>query len=176
MPYFSSAWNLPSGDLIGHACTPAHCLQRAEHLVLGDRVELQHVLGFRRRAGEREQQMLGRDELVLHAVGFGLGRIEHFRKLRRDARRRPAARLAANASAPPRRSVSSCATFAPIFSSTGRTMPPSSSQQRRQQMHRLNLRIPRLRRQLLRAGDGLLGLDRQFVESEWHEISSQSYS
>ena len=43
------------------------------------------------------------------------------------------------------------ATLAPIFSSTGRTMPSLSSQQRGQQMHRLNLRIPRLGGQLLRA-------------------------
>ena len=41
-------------------------------------------------------------------------------------------------------------------------------QQRGQQMHRLDLRIPSLGRQLLRAGHRFLGLDRQFVETEWH--------
>ena len=41
-------------------------------------------------------------------------------------------------------------------------------QERGQQMDRLDLRIPRLGGQLLRAGHGFLGFDRQFVESKWH--------
>ena len=86
-------------------------------------LSLQHVLGLRLRAGEREQQVLGRDELVLHLVGFRLGRVEHLAELAAEPRRRAAAGLAADASARPRRSVRSCATLTPIFSSTGRTMP-----------------------------------------------------
>ena len=39
-------------------------------------------------------------------------------------------------------------------------------QQRRQQVQRLDLRIPRLGRQLLRALHGFLGFDREFVETE----------
>ena len=33
MPYFSRAWNLSFGRLVGHACTAADRLQRAEQLV-----------------------------------------------------------------------------------------------------------------------------------------------
>ena len=36
-------------------------------------------------------------------------------------------------------------------------------------MQRLDLRIPSLGGQLLRAAHGLLGFDRQFVETEGHE-------
>ncbi len=40
-----------------------------------------------------------------------------------------------------------------------------------QEMHRLDLRIASLRGQLLRAGHGLLGLDREFVETEGHVVA-----
>src|SRR4051812_2367279 len=41
-------------------------------------------------------------------------------------------------------------------------------QERREQVHGLNLRVSSLARELLRALNGLLGFDRQFVESECH--------
>ena len=75
------------GRLVGHALRAPHRLHAPSILFFVDRVELQHVLRLRLRAGEREQQVLGRNEVVLHAVGFGLRGIEHFRKLIADARR-----------------------------------------------------------------------------------------
>ena len=65
-------------------------LQRLEHFLVGDGVELQDVLGLRVDLRQRQQQMLGRDELVLHRVGLALGGFEHLVQLAAELRRRAA--------------------------------------------------------------------------------------
>ena len=46
-------------------------------------LSLQDVLGLGVDLGQGQQQVLGRDELVLHRVGFALGGLEHLLQ-RRD--------------------------------------------------------------------------------------------
>ena len=73
MPYFSSAWNLASGLSSVTRAVPAHgsqCLQ--DKSCLPDAVQLQQTLGRRLDFGQRQQQVFGRDELVLHPIGFSL--------------------------------------------------------------------------------------------------------
>ena len=65
------------GVLVGHPGAAADGLQRGENLLLADGVELQDVAGLRVGLGQGQQQVLGRDELVLHVAGFALGRFEH---------------------------------------------------------------------------------------------------
>ena len=62
--------------------------RRLQHVLLGDGVELEDVLGLRVDLRQREQQMLGRDELVLHRVGFALGGFEHLGRAATRLRRR----------------------------------------------------------------------------------------
>ena len=50
-------------------------------------------------------------------------------------------------------------------------MPSSSAKQRGQQVQRLDLRIAMLGGQFLRALDGFLGFDGEFVESKCHDCS-----
>ncbi len=60
------AWNFSSGRLVGHAGAAADLLQGLEQFLLADGIELERILGLRFRASKSQQQMLGRDELVLH--------------------------------------------------------------------------------------------------------------
>ncbi len=74
------------GILVGDAGAAAHGLQGFEHRLLVDGIQLENVLGLRVDLRQREQQVLGRDELVLHRVGLFLGGFEHLgRLLRRSA-------------------------------------------------------------------------------------------
>ena len=81
------------GRLVGDAGRAADLLHRGEQLLLADGVELERVLGLRLGAGQREQQVLGRDELVLQLRRRRLGGVEHAAQVAAELRRRPAAGL-----------------------------------------------------------------------------------
>ena len=83
---------LALGRLIGHARAAADGLQHLEQFLVGDGVELQDVFGLRVDLRKRQQQVFGRDELVLHGVGFALGGFEHLVEFPANLRRRPARR------------------------------------------------------------------------------------
>ena len=57
----------------------------------------------------------------------------------------------------------------PIFSSTGATMPSLVLNQRRQQMQRHQLRIAVLGGEFVRALDGFLRFDCEFVPTDCHD-------
>ncbi len=93
------------GILIGHPGRAAHGLQGLEQAGFVDGVELENALGLRVDLGQGQQQMLGRDELVLHLRGKPAGPLRaSFAAPPTDPGRcRP--RLWAGAPARPRRSV-----------------------------------------------------------------------
>ena len=64
------------GILVGHPRLAADGLQPCQQFLLADRRELQHVLRLRRHLRQRQQQVVGRDKLVLHLVRFSGGRLE----------------------------------------------------------------------------------------------------
>ena len=64
------------GVLIGHPLAAADLLERLEDVLLGHPERAEQVLGLALDLGQAEQQVLDRDELVLHPVGFVLGRVE----------------------------------------------------------------------------------------------------
>ena len=155
---FLQGLKLAFRGLIGDAGRAAHGAERAEHRVLGDRVEREHILGLRLRAGERQQQVLRRDELVLHAVGLGLGGFEHFLQRGAGAGRRAAAGLGEVREL----GIHDGFQLAGVRPDLVEDRPDDAAflgQQRGEQVHRLNLRIARLGRKLLRTRDGFLSFD-----------------
>ncbi len=106
------------------------------------------------------------------AVGFGLGRFEHFRQAADQA----------PGGDPPLdfgKCFSSASTIVSSWPTIGADLlqqRPHDAlalvQQRGQQVQRLDLRIASVGGELLRALHGLLGFDRQFVESKCHELMS----
>ena len=79
------------GVLVIDAVVAAHGLQGLDDFVLADGIELQELPGLGIRFGQRQQQMLDRDELVFHHISFALCRFEHRGQVGRDLRRRAAA-------------------------------------------------------------------------------------
>ncbi len=77
----------PFRMLIGHATTPPHLLQGRQNVLFPHTIELQDVLGFGRNLGQSQQQMLCRDELVLHRVRFALGGLQHLPQFLAEIRR-----------------------------------------------------------------------------------------
>ena len=171
MPYFSSAWNLSFGVLIGHARAAADGLQGLEHFFFGDGVELAgrswpssrpspapaaNARSRRTRpsspsasawaASSTLRQLPARAAAATPPLDFGqmlqLG-LDDLLELRRR--------------------------LTPIFSSTGRTMPSSSSNSAASRCSGSICGLPALGGQLLRALHGFLGFDRQFVESKCHD-------
>ena len=65
------------GVLVGHPGAAADGLQGLQEFLLGDGVELQDAGGLGVDLGQGQQQVLGRDELVLHGVGLALGGLQH---------------------------------------------------------------------------------------------------
>jgi len=59
------------GILVGDPRLAPNRLEARKQLLLADGRELQHVLRLRRHLGERHQQMVGGDELILHLVRLG---------------------------------------------------------------------------------------------------------
>ncbi len=93
MPYFSRAWNLPSGFWSVTRWLPRTACSALRISFSVDGVELEDVLGLRVDLRQGQQQMFGRDELVLHRVGLALGRFQHADQLAARLRRRSAADL-----------------------------------------------------------------------------------
>ncbi len=78
---------LALGVLVGHALAAADGDERLEHAIVGDAVARQR-LGAGRAAGladQREQQVLGADELVLEAGQLALGLLQHAAQARGKA-------------------------------------------------------------------------------------------
>ena len=65
------------GVLVGHLLPPADRLKGRQHVGLLDAVELENPLGRIGRLHQGQQQVLGRDELILHRGGDRLGGVEH---------------------------------------------------------------------------------------------------
>ena len=129
------------GILRGDALAAAHLLDPREDLVA------RHGL-------EREEEVLGRDVVVLELAPLVVGAVEHPRERRRDVRlllRRPARSAARRASAPPRRAARASRRRAP-----GRAARAAGG--------RGDLGVAAPARELLRGGDRLLRLDGQPVE------------
>jgi hypothetical protein len=107
---------------------------------------------------EREQQVLGRHVVVLHA----LRRVERLVKQLRDLRRHVRLLLrAVDARLGGERRLRVRAQRVRVGYELARQL---LVEQRDEQMLRIELRIARAARKLLRCGDGLLALDRQLVE------------
>jgi hypothetical protein len=65
------------GVLAVHGGVAAHLLQSSEYVVLAGCVQPQDLLGIAGDVREREEQVLGRNVLILHAAGFAFGGAEH---------------------------------------------------------------------------------------------------
>ena len=74
------------GVLIGHLLAAADLLERLEHRLLGHPQRREQVLGLALDLGQAEQQMLDRDELVLHPAGFVAGLLEDAAEIGADRR------------------------------------------------------------------------------------------
>ena len=101
--------------------------------------------------------MLGRDELVLHRVGFALGGFEHLVQFRAQLRRRAAGDVGEMAQF----GLDDLVQLRAIDADLVQDRPDDAvlfGQQRGQQVQRIDLRIAAIGRQRLRAGHGLLGL------------------
>jgi hypothetical protein len=143
----------PLGVLARHALRAAHVLEPREQLVAGDDVE-------------REQQVLGRDVLVLELPHLVLGAVEHARERGADLRLlRPSAHdrqpldLA-------HRLLLDCASA--LVEERARQV---LAEQCEQQVVGRDLRVAAAARELLGGGDRLLRLERQTVEV--HQCSFQ---
>ena len=72
--------------LVDHLLGAAHRLERGQHVGLADAVQIEQPLRLLARLRERQQQMLGRDEGVLHLVGKLLRLFEHLHGRRSGGR------------------------------------------------------------------------------------------
>ena len=63
-------------SLICHPGAAADVAQHLQHFLVGNGIEFQDVFGLGIDFGKCKQQMLGRDELVFHGLGFALGGFE----------------------------------------------------------------------------------------------------
>ncbi len=111
--------------------------------------------------------MLGRDEFVFHGGAFALRRFEHLRELLRGLRRCAARRFRKAIQLGFDNRVELRAVDADFVQKWPRDAF-RLCQERGEQMKRINLRIASIGRDLLRSLDGLLGFDREFVESKCH--------
>src|SRR5262249_5570948 len=68
--------------LISDPLAPAHFLQGREHLLLADAERTQKRLGASLDLHQAQKQVLDRDILVLHPLGFSLRSVENLAKLR----------------------------------------------------------------------------------------------
>ncbi len=93
MPYCSSAWNLSSGFWSVTRAVPRTDLQRLQDILFAHAVQLQQALGGRLDLGQRQQQMFGRDEFILHPIGFSLGALQDLLQALPDWRTAPRPRL-----------------------------------------------------------------------------------
>ncbi len=161
---------LALGALVGHAGAAANGLERLEHGGLVDGVELEDVSGLGVDLGEGEQQVLGRGELVLHRVGLFLGGFEHLDGALAEAGHRPARGLGQVAEFGVEDALELAYVRADFFEDRADNAV-GFGHQRGQQVDRFDLRVAAIGGQFLRALDGLLGFDREFVEPDGHDPS-----
>ncbi len=153
--------------LVRNPRAAADRLQGLEHLLVRHGVQLEQALGLRIRAAQRQQQVLGGDELVLHGVGLALGSVQHAAQLGGDLRRRAATDLRQASHFGIDDAFQLPAIGAdPLQERADHAL--ALAQQGPQQVQGLDLRMAPLGGQRLRSRHGLLALDRQFVESEGH--------
>jgi hypothetical protein len=130
--------------LVGDAGRAADLLQRGEDFLFVEGIELERVLGLRLGPHERQQQVLGRDELVLHLGRRLRGGFEHLVQIAADARRMPAARLRQMRQLGRHHLPQLLVVDADLFEQRAHDAF-ALAQQRGEQMHRLHLRIPSVR-------------------------------
>ena len=174
MPYFFRALNFSSGFWSVTRALPRTDCRALSSVGFVDGVELEDVLGLRVDLRQGQQQMLGRDELVLHLA---------------SARRWAASSTCCSwlrdvrAGMPPDDlgqmpqfgvddPIRAAARLTPILSSIGPTTPSLSASRPASRCSGIDLRIAAIGGQLLCPLDGLLGFDRQFVEAKCHMKSS----
>ena len=154
------------GVLVGHAVAAAHLGERLEQLLVGGADAAQRLAGLAGMVGEREQQVLGRDVLVLQLAHLRLGVAQDLDELGRAA-----GRLGARGALELRQRVErlrrcvwrTAAGSTPSLRSTGTTMPAVLLEQDREQVLGHRLRVAALVGQPLRGLQRLLGLDRKTV-------------
>ena len=76
--------------LVGHPGLPRTSRSTLQHFLVGNGVEFQDVFGLGIDFRQSQKQMLGRDELVFHRLGFALGGFQNFVQFRTQLRRRSA--------------------------------------------------------------------------------------
>ena len=158
---------LAFGVLVGDARAAADRFERFENVLVADAVDLQQVLGRRVVLRQGQQQMLDRDELVLHRGRFLERRFEHRHELAIGLRLRAAAdlRLAVQLG------LHLLLQLRHVDADFFQDRPGHAVllvEQRRQQVQRVHLRMALVRGQRLGALDGFLRFDREFVEAEGH--------
>ena len=158
------------GILVGHAGTAADGLQPGHQFLLAHCRQLQDVFRLRRRLHEAQQQVVGRDKLVLHGVGLGRRRLEHLDQLLIRLWLRAAAHLRQVGHLRLDDPFEVATVDADLFQERPDDSLPLRDE-RVQEMHRGHLRIATIGGELHGGLHGLLGLDREFVESKWHGMS-----
>ena len=92
-PYFSSAWYLRLGILVGDALRAAHLREHFENPILRDAVLLEQTRAkwrCRPPTAIPSNRCSVLTKSSLRRVGFGLSRVGHFAQARRERRLRPA--------------------------------------------------------------------------------------
>ena len=172
LPYFSSAWNFASGFWSVTRCEPRTVGERLEHGVVGRAHRGERVArGIAFGLGQREQQVLGGDVVVLEVFGLFAGAVEHLGQRVRHARLRAAGDLGQLGDGGVRAVQQFLHADARAFEH-GQHDAFAVFQQRRKQMHGQDFRIAVL------SGSGRGGLDRllrfsgQFFPFECHNSTN----
>ena len=153
--------------LIGHSGTSPQVLHRREQIGFADPVELQQVVRLAAALGQRQEQVLGRHELIPHRLGFPLGGLEHVGQFRAQ----PGCRIAADARIASQFRLQHAVQLAPVGADLlqqGKDDPVRFGQQGEQQVERVDFRMSLLPRELLGVLDRLLRLDGELVQANAH--------
>ena len=154
--------------LIRHPGASANRLERAENGLFVHGIEIENLLGLRLDGCQCQQQVLRRDEFILHLGGPFGGSLEDLAEFPVGLRFIPAGRFGEAVQLGPDDLVE----LGPVCANLVEDRPDDSVgflQQGGHQMNRIDLRIAMFRRQRLRLRNRFLRSDRQFVESESHE-------
>ena len=171
---FFQGLELAFGILVGDALRPAHRGERLENGVVrraqGDqRIARRIALEM----GHAQQQMLGRNVLVLEVRGLAKGLVERLVERLAQAGLRGRTGHARQFFLDRRADrCSSRSVGTPIFSSTAGITPSRSSSSASKQVHGLQLGVAQLRGARLRLLHCLLRLDGKFVPTNGHDLSS----
>ncbi len=155
------------GALIGHARRTTYFAERCENVLLIDGIEFEHILRFGLFLGKCEEQMLGRHIVVLHRLGLCLSGFENPVGIVAQMRGRSAACLGQMLQFR-RNNLPQLALVRTDAIQKRAHHALLLFEQRREQVNRLKLGIPRVGGQFVRPLHRLLGLDCQFVETECH--------